>query len=141
MGPNGTANGAKNDHGYAIRTGTSSSSSKPSVVYTVAGCHWLPWQSPWMARRVVPDPTRVFSLLVIGIMLFRYLQSHHWDVSLVVQGFFLNPYVVAFFVSAVATVWVAYDKEHWARMPVYDKWAAEWYWWNAWLYHGKHTVS
>jgi hypothetical protein len=20
-------------------------------------------------------------------------------------------------------------------LPVYDRWAAEWYWWNAWLYH------
>ena len=98
-----------------------------------SGCTWIPWSSKAMQK--VPDPTRVFSLLVIGIMIFRYVQAQDWDASVVFSGFVGHPLVVVFFATAMVTVYFGYDAKIYSALPLYDRWAAEWYWWNAWLYH------
>ena len=100
----------------------------------LGGCPWIPWKSSFI-QNSMPDPTRLFSLLVIGIMNINFLISHEWDFSLVVSGFLLNPWVVGFFAFACATVWAGQPSGKVAPLKVYDRWAAEWYWWNAWLYH------
>ncbi|GKY90385.1 hypothetical protein MPSEU_000012500 [Mayamaea pseudoterrestris] len=98
------------------------------TIFGIGGCHYVPWQK----AHKMPDPTRVFSLLVITIMVFRFLVANDWNVSLVMTGFFLNVYVVAFFSLACA---VFYLSKPLTPLPVYDQWTAEWYFWNAWLYH------
>ena len=82
-------------------------------------------------------------------MFFRFLQSHEWDIQQLVTGFFLNPYVIVFFAASVVTAYIGLKNlsnktgdgnssllSAWKSLPIYDQWAAEWYWWNAWLYHG-----
>jgi hypothetical protein len=106
-------------------------SKKPStrdMLLGIGGCHYVPWSK----AHKIPDPTRIFSLLVITIMVIRFLMANDWNFSLVMTGFFLNPYVVAFFTTAVA---VAYFSRPSTPLPIYDQWTAEWYFWNAWLYH------
>jgi hypothetical protein len=99
-------------------------------------CHWIDWDSDFI-QKVLPDPTRIFSFLVIGIMIFRYLESHDWDVSLMMSGFLINPYVVISFAIACATLYVSWPAPNTTNtpLPIYDQWAVEWYWWNAWFYH------
>jgi hypothetical protein len=98
-------------------------------------CHWIDWNSNFI-QKVLPDPTRIFSFLVMTIIIFRYLESHDWDASLIVTGFLLNPYVVVSFALALATLYVSWPTApDAAPLPVYDRWAVEWYWWNAWFYH------
>ena len=94
----------------------------------IGGFHWIDWSKDTM----LPDPTRCFSSLVIGIMIIRFLAANDWDFSLALTGFFLNPYVLLFFGTAVA---VAYSAWPTTPLPKFDRWAAEWYFWNAWLYH------
>ena len=100
---------------------------------TVGSCNWIPWESLWVQK--LPDPTRVFSLLVIGIMVIRFLITTDWDFGLVLAGFFFNPYVVVFFSLACLVLYLGLKNESAAQLPIYDRWTAEWYWWNAWLYH------
>jgi hypothetical protein len=97
-------------------------------------CHWIDWNSVFI-QKVLPDPTRIFSFLVIGIIILRYLESHEWDVSLILSGFILNPYVVISFAIACATLYVSRPTAETKPLPIYDRWAVEWYWWNAWFYH------
>jgi hypothetical protein len=116
----------KNGHGCAMPV-------------AMGGCQWIPWDSLWVQN--LPDPTRVFSLLVIGIVLLRFLMVTNWDFSATISGFFLNPYVLFFFSMASMTAYRGVVVSHnqntksTPHLPVYDRWAAEWYWWNAWLYH------
>lgn len=103
----------------------------PSTLHKVLGIggfHWIDWSKASM----LPDPTRCFSSLVIGIMIIRFLMANDWNLSLALTGFFLNPYVVVFLGMAVAVVYIAWPV---TALPKYDRWAAEWYFWNAWLYH------
>jgi EXPERA (EXPanded EBP superfamily) len=94
----------------------------------------------WESRtaRSIPDPTRMFSLLVITIMILRYAQRHDWDFKIAMtSGFFLNPYVVSFFCMASFSVYYGYSTKPVSAspLPLYDKWVVEWYWWNSWLFH------
>jgi hypothetical protein len=102
---------------------------------SVAGCNWINWESTFL-QKSMPDPIRMFSFLCLLIMSLRYMEANEWDLMLMIRGFYLNPYVLFFFLSACATVYVSYDArgEH-PPLRVYDRWVAEWYWWNAWLYH------
>lgn len=117
-----------------------STKASSSNVVAKGHCHWIDWTSS--VTRTIPDPTRLFSLLVIGIMLLKNYLAHQ-DLELIVMGFVLNPYVLAFFALAVATLYKATKTTTTTTkattastpLPVYDLWAAEWYWWNAWLYH------
>jgi hypothetical protein len=104
------------------------------IVKPKGQCHWIDWNSAFI-QKVLPDPTRIFSFLVIGIIILRYLESHDWDVSLILSGFLLNPYVVISFAIACATLYVSWPAADTKPLPVYDRWAVEWYWWNAWFYH------
>ena len=92
------------------------------------------WQSPWIKR--LPDPTRIFSLFVIGFPIVQFLIQHDFNVSLIVSGFILDPFVLGCLAAAVATSYLATHGNTTTALPVYDRWAAEWYWWNAFLYHG-----
>lgn len=89
----------------------------------------------------MPDPTRIFSGLVLTILFVRYLQAHEWNFGGAIGGLFLNPYVVFYVATAGAAVVLglraadAAIHQPWAHLPVYDRWTVEWYWWNAWLYH------
>jgi hypothetical protein len=117
----------------ATTTTNGATTAKPTKFMGV--CHWIDWKSA--AVSALPDPTRVFSFLVMAIMLGRYAESHDWDASLLLTGFFLNPYVVVFLSIAVAVLRVSNSNSN-AKLPplpVYDRWAVEWYWWNAWFYH------
>ena len=117
-------------NGYATTNGSSSSSSNQDV----GGCTWIKWESDFI-NKILPDPTRIFSLLVIVIMMLRYLEANEWDLSFIMLGFFLNPYVITFCTVATITLYLAKPSPKQEELPVYDKWALEWYWWNAWLYH------
>jgi hypothetical protein len=88
----------------------------------------------WEKAQQYPDPTRCFSFLVIAIIVVNYLIAVDWDFTLVFWGFFANSYVVFFFTLACLTVYLA-QRNQTQPLPVYDRWAAEWYWWNAWFYH------
>ena len=94
------------------------------------------WSSPVVEK--CPDPTRLFSWFVIGFPLVRFLMDHDYDFSLVVSGFLLDPFVLGCLAAAVAVSYFATSNKTnpATAMPVYDRWAAEWYWWNAFLYHG-----
>jgi len=100
----------------------------------VGGCMWINWNSNFICK-VLPDPTRIFSILVIAIMVLKYLHANEWKLELALSGFFLNPYVVFFCTIATVTLYLAKPTTTTKEMSVYDKWALEWYWWNAWLYH------
>lgn len=80
----------------------------------------------------LPDPTRVFSALVLGILWLRFLITTK-DASQLFWGFFASPYVVGFFSLACFTVYLGYNPK--SKLSAHDRWAAEWYFWNAWLYH------
>ena len=102
----------------------------------IGGCEWIDWStsSSWVHR--IPDPTRMFSLLCLAIMFGRFLHSTGGDISAAVFGLFLNPLVSLFF--GTACIAAHYGRKHapiQAPLPVYDQWTAEWYWWNAWLFH------
>lgn len=113
-------------------TRSSSSSSRDDI----GGCEWIDWcsKSSWVQK--IPDPTRMFSLLCLGILFGRFWHATA-DFPAAVFGLFLNPFVVFYFSTACAA-------DYWGRkhapaasepLPVYDRWAAEWYWWNSWMYH------
>jgi EXPERA (EXPanded EBP superfamily) len=109
-------------------------SSRPVVKHRpgLGGCQWVDWD----AYQSLPDLTRLFSLTVIGIMTFRYLQAHQWNFMLVMTGFYLHPLVILFFVLATATVYLGLSgSEQFEPLPRYERWIVEWYWWNAWLFH------
>lgn len=110
-------------------TSSNGSSSKPRGE-TLGMMNDVQWDSAFINR--MPDPTRMFSLLVLAIIHVRYLLAHEWDVTSLVFGFWLNPYVLFSYGLAVA-VWVYSPSQK--DLPVYDRWAAEWYWWNSWFYH------
>jgi hypothetical protein len=100
--------------------------------------HYMPsssiWNAPWMAR--IPDPTRMFSLFVIAFMCVRYAQEHDWKWSLLCKGFFGHPCVLV--TSASVAIVYTLGSRHslaWSQRPQYERWAAEWYAWNAWLFH------
>ena len=86
------------------------------------------------------DPTRAFSLLVIAIMSLRYLAAKNWDVKLLLWGFYAHPgVVVPFWVASAPWLYRRYRRTR-TQQPASplseaDRGAAEWYWWNAWLYH------
>ena len=73
-------------------------------------------------------------------MSFRHAQATG-DVMSTLMGLYFNPYVLAFLSAALLVVYasspqrVSSNKKAHLRLPKYDQWAAEWYWWNAWLYH------
>lgn len=101
----------------------------------IGGCQWIPWQHSFVMNRC-PDPTRMFSVLCIVIMLLRHCEAHGWNYVKTFGGFFGNLYVVSFF--AVACGVLLYGQNTGTKlssMPIYDRWAVEWYWWNAWLFH------
>lgn len=104
-----------------------------SGVSTVGLMKWVDWESPML--QLLPDPTRLFSLFVIGFPIVRFLMDHDYDFSLVVSGFLLDPFVLGCLAVAVSTSYLAASKNK-VPLPLYDRWAAEWYWWNAFLYHG-----
>ena len=86
------------------------------------------------------DPTRAFSLLVIAIMSIRYLAVKNWDVKLLLQGFYVHPGVVVPFLVASVPYMLRHHQHHRTSassqpLSKADRGAAEWYWWNAWLYH------
>ena len=97
---------------------------------------WVDWGSPLVQK--LPDPTRLFSMFVMGFPIVRFLMDHDYDFSLIVSGFLLDPFVLGCLTAATATSYLAASKDGGssASLPVYDRWAAEWYWWNAFLYHG-----
>jgi EXPERA (EXPanded EBP superfamily) len=103
----------------------------------VGGCEWIPWENA--AVQAMPDPTRIFSFLCLTVVCVRFLITTEWDLAATVWGLFLNPYVVFFFLTACVAVRMglqaAQKKGIVAPLPVYDRWTAEWYWWNAFLYH------
>jgi EXPERA (EXPanded EBP superfamily) len=137
-----TAANNGNNSGYSATT-TTVKEVRKNDDDDVGGCEWIPWTHPVV--QAMPDPTRIFSLLVIGIMLLRYLEAHEWQISLIFSGFLLNPWVVLFFSISTIPVMLHHlqtlpmtphsSASASAALPVYDRWAAEWYWWNAWLYH------
>lgn len=79
----------------------------------------------------LPDPTRVFSLLVLAIMTLRYLDANDWKLSSIVEGFYLHPVVLTALGLSLVVVYKGYT----GPVSNTDRMAAEWYWWNAWLYH------
>lgn len=79
------------------------------------------------------DPTRLFSVIVIVIMIVRYLESHDMDYSLIISGFLLHPYVVLVTSITVATLYLSLRQSK--PLPNSDKMVLEWYAWNAVLYH------
>jgi hypothetical protein len=110
---------------------TSNKHKKPSTLDTllgIGGCHWFPWS----VAHKIPDPTRTFSLLVIVIMILRFLMANDWNYKLAATGFFLNPYVLMSFFLSVAVAFMARPS---TPLPVHDRWTAEWYFWNAFLFH------
>jgi EXPERA (EXPanded EBP superfamily) len=97
-----------------------------------------------MTRRRV-DPTRVFVLLCVTIMVIRYLQAGH-SLASAISGLFLHPFVLASVGAALATVYcAAVQSRHISTTttttiaaPVIsasDRAVAEWYFWNACLFH------
>eukprot|EP00527_Entomoneis_sp_CCMP2396_P001991 CAMPEP_0198137820 /NCGR_PEP_ID=MMETSP1443-20131203/1283_1 /TAXON_ID=186043 /ORGANISM="Entomoneis sp., Strain CCMP2396" /LENGTH=300 /DNA_ID=CAMNT_0043799379 /DNA_START=100 /DNA_END=1002 /DNA_ORIENTATION=- len=133
----------------------SNSKSNVSTAAALGSCHWIDWESDFILSRMY-DPTRLFSFLVCFIMFLRFLQGHEWNLEALVMGFFLNPYVILFFVTACGVTYNGLVRLNerpktdqsssssslsniyykFRSLPIYDQWAAEWYWWNAWLYHG-----
>jgi hypothetical protein len=97
------------------------------------GCNWIPWDAQWVQS--MPDPTRMFSILVLGIIIFKYLAKYDWDFSLLLFGFVLNPYVIFSFGVSITVFQYGGGLEKFCALPVYDRWACEWYFWNAALYH------
>jgi EXPERA (EXPanded EBP superfamily) len=88
--------------------------------------------------RSLPDPTRVFSFLVISVMIVRNAYSENWDfVPALTTGFALNPFVLSFLFLATGSLCYGYRTipNSATSLPVYDRWTVEWYWWNSWLYH------
>ena len=77
----------------------------------------------------MPDPTRMFSINVVGIIIMKYLILNDSDYQFILEGFFLNPFVALAFGITIATFC------HGSRgptlkvfysLPVYDRWATEW---------------
>jgi EXPERA (EXPanded EBP superfamily) len=132
---NGSVHAASSRNGAAH--GTRPSPPSLTTAADLGGCHWIPWDAPWVAA--LPDPTRAFSLVCLVIITGVFLYMNHGDVAAVVWGLYLNPYVLLFFATAVATWYHAAVKvresPQLATVPVYDAWTAEWYWWNSWLFH------
>jgi hypothetical protein len=85
------------------------------------------------------DPTRIFSLLVIAIMSARYLAATSYDYSSLFRGFYGHPYVLlSLLLYSLPYLLGATNKAKRQQQQVLspsDQMAAEWYWWNAWLYH------
>jgi hypothetical protein len=105
---------------------------------TIGFFQWVNWEHSTVLQ-YCPDPTRLFSWFVIGFPILRFLMDHNYDVSLVMTGFCLDPYVITCLAAAVMTSYWATTtggNDNNRRLPLYDQWAAEWYWWNAFLYHG-----
>jgi hypothetical protein len=98
--------------------------------HALGGCHWIDWEK---AERF-PDPTRCFSLLVIIIMIYRYAEAHDWDWTLTLYHGIVADVFVLVCVGTALISWLAcypFTK----KLAVYDRWSAEWYWWNAWFFH------
>lgn len=96
----------------------------------------LNWNSKLLQR--LPDPTRSFSLLCLLIMSIRHAFATKDPISTIL-GLYLNPYALFFLSIATATVYLSPSSEGQKKtpsLPLYDQWAVEWYWWNAWLFHG-----
>ncbi|KAL7557294.1 hypothetical protein ACA910_016255 [Epithemia clementina (nom. ined.)] len=130
------------------------SSTNHDVLPPLGSCNWIPWDSEFIQKKL-PDPTRLFSFLVCGVMFFRFLEASDCDFEALFTGFVINPYVLIFLAIATLTLYLGLVTaaketasttttkspspslwEAWQSLPVFDRWAAEWYWWNAWLYHG-----
>ena len=124
------------------------SNGSSSSADALGSCWWISWDSDFIRHKMY-DPTRLFSFLVFFVMFFRFLQGTDWDFAALMQGFFLNRYVVSFFLTACGVLYMGLTKladttpgtkkslyQTFRSLPIYDQWAAEWYWWNAWLYHG-----
>lgn len=130
-----------------INNGTAANGTTPTVVHhgndrgdanndDLGLLNGIDWDNSPLVQRL-PDPTRLFSLFVIGFPIVRFLMDHEWDVSLVVWGLVLDPFVLGCGAVATATWYSATRRtDRTRKMPVYDRWAAEWYWWNAFLFHG-----
>lgn len=84
------------------------------------------------------DPTRLFSIIVLVIMWFRFLQAHDFSFDQLVEGFLLNPYVDVFTLISVVTLIMAKPSEKSKVAPLSnsDLMTLEWYFWNSFLYHG-----
>lgn len=103
---------------------TSTSSQPPAL----GGLKGLDWEK----ASGYPDPTRCFSILVIVIIFVRYSEAHDWDWTLTFQRVVSDFYVYTCVANAVVTWLVCPSLKH---LPVYDRWSAEWYWWNGWFFH------
>ena len=120
-------------------------SSNVAPLPPLGSCNWIPWDSEFIQKKM-PDPTRMFSFLVCTIMFFRFLEGSQWDYLALITGFFINPFVLVFLATATATFYIGLKDSGknakmslagaWQSLPTFDRWTAEWYWWNAWLYHG-----
>ena len=98
------------------------------------GSHWITWDAQWV--RNMPDPTRIFTSTVLGTIVFKYLIENEWNLQFVIFGFFLNPYVLFSFAVSIGVAFHAgFTWKSFYALPVYDRWAVEWYFWNAALYH------
>jgi EXPERA (EXPanded EBP superfamily) len=94
------------------------------------------WNHPLVVS--MPEPTRMFSFLCITVMIIRYGYGHDWNFTdAMTTGFFLNPYLCLFITMATAAIYYGYKTRPKGCKPlaVYDRWIAEWYWWNGWLFH------
>jgi EXPERA (EXPanded EBP superfamily) len=131
------------DSGIHASNGVHGSRPPTTTDQALGGCHWIPWNAPWVAA--LPDPTRAFSLLCLTIITGVFLYMNNGDIVAVILGLYLNPYVLVFFATAGAT-WYHAVKVRDSQVatatvatatvvPVYDAWTAEWYWWNSWLFH------
>lgn len=84
------------------------------------------------------DPTRFFSILVITIMIIRHAERHDWDFTISFStGFCLNPYVILFITMSFTCIYYGYTTRSSNNIILNrnDRWTAEWYWWNSWLFH------
>jgi hypothetical protein len=106
--------------------------SRPSPILG-GGCNWIPWNAAWI--KGMPDPTRMFSIQVVGIVVIKYLIKNDWDWDMVTWGFFLNPYVIFSFGVSIGIAIYGGGVDAFSKLPVYDRWACEWYFWNAALFH------
>jgi EXPERA (EXPanded EBP superfamily) len=105
-------------------------------------CHYIAWDSDFL-RHTFPDPTRSFVVVCISIMYIRYVLAHNGNLLLGIYGLFLNPYVLFYVGTAMCTVYmgtVQYQKHnHKAfsiqKLPLYERWIIEWYFWNGCMFH------
>jgi len=101
---------------------------------SVGGFNHMDWNSTFIQNYMI-DPTRIFSILCIVIIISRYVVSENNNPLAAFTGFLLHPVVLGSCGIASFVWYLAKQHAPSKALPIYDCWVVEWYWWNAWLFH------